>query len=92
MGKWESVHFKEDEYKGLYKQHLKTLDYFNEQMKKQDILPKFYKGSLTIEGVDNKQSTSKIAITSDLINDAMEEFDRKNRQIKEMEEEEEQSG
>ncbi|KAI9570030.1 hypothetical protein HD554DRAFT_1987593, partial [Boletus coccyginus] len=40
ISKCESVYFKEDEYKGLYKQHLKTLDYFNEQTKKQDILSK----------------------------------------------------
>ncbi|KAI9569201.1 hypothetical protein HD554DRAFT_1990122, partial [Boletus coccyginus] len=49
LDKWatskrKSVHFKEDEYKWLYKQHLKTLDYFDEQMKKQGILPKILQG------------------------------------------------
>ncbi|KAF8550142.1 hypothetical protein OG21DRAFT_1420173, partial [Imleria badia] len=39
-GKYKSIHFKEDEYKSLYKQHLKTLDYFDNQTKKQGILPK----------------------------------------------------
>ncbi|KAH0827795.1 hypothetical protein J3R83DRAFT_3414, partial [Lanmaoa asiatica] len=37
-GKHESIHFTEDEYKGLYKQHLNTLNYFNKQTKKQGIL------------------------------------------------------
>ncbi|KAF8547103.1 hypothetical protein OG21DRAFT_1490511 [Imleria badia] len=36
-GKYESIHFKEDEYKSLYKQHLKTLDYFDDQTKKQGV-------------------------------------------------------
>jgi len=37
-GKYESIPFKEDEYKSLYKQHLKSLDYFAEKTKKLDIL------------------------------------------------------
>ncbi|KAI9459628.1 hypothetical protein HD554DRAFT_2295666 [Boletus coccyginus] len=95
-GKRESVHFKEDKYKGLYKQHLKTLDYFDEQMKKQGILLKILQGIFdngrSSAGVDDKQSTSIIAITSDLIDDAIEEFDQENGQIEEIEEKEEQSG
>ncbi|KAI9569190.1 hypothetical protein HD554DRAFT_2171658 [Boletus coccyginus] len=96
VSKHESVHFKEDEYKGLYKQHLKTLDYFDEQTKKQDILPKILQGIFDngrlSTGIDNKQSTSIIAITSDLIDDTIKEFDWENEQIKEIKEEEEQSG
>ncbi|KAI9566701.1 hypothetical protein HD554DRAFT_2174129 [Boletus coccyginus] len=96
MSKGESVHFKEDEYKELYKQYLKTLDYFDEQMKKQDILPKILQGIFNNErssaSVDDKQSTSAIAITSDLIDDAIKEFDQENEQIEEIEEEEDQSG
>ncbi|KAH0825806.1 hypothetical protein J3R83DRAFT_8800, partial [Lanmaoa asiatica] len=42
-GKRESIHVKEDKYKPLYKQHLKTLKHFDEQTAKQGLFPKVLK-------------------------------------------------
>jgi hypothetical protein len=39
-GQHELIHFKEDQYKGTFNQHLKTLNYFHQKMCEMDILPK----------------------------------------------------
>ena len=39
-GRCELIHFKEDQYKGAFDQHLKTLNYFHQKTCEMDILPR----------------------------------------------------